>query len=147
MTTEQEQLIRITQLTYDQLRSAFEAIPEDKLNWSPADGVMSPRMQIIHACGADRSYANRIDNGNRRTEFDMECELTSKRDLIAHLEETREMTIQLISNIPSEALDNPVEIPWFPGATIRFVLLHMLRHKHYHVGQLNLMRWILGIGV
>jgi len=146
MAAEQEQLVHVTQLTYDQLRRAAESLPDDKLDWSPAAGAMGPRMQIIHACAADRGYGNRIDNGERRTELNLERELTTRRELIAHLEETREMTVQLIRALAPSDMDKAVDISWFPGATVRFVLLHMLRHKHYHVGQLNLMRWMLGVG-
>ncbi|MFP4056923.1 MAG: DinB family protein [Candidatus Brocadiia bacterium] len=142
LTAEQEALVRLTELTYDQLRQAFLAIPDDRLDGSPASEAMSPRRQIVHACGADRGYANRIDGGSRRTDFDLDRELRSRDELLAHLEETREMTLALIRS-PDE-MERAVEIPWRPDATRRFVLLHMLRHKHYHVGQLTLMAHLLG---
>jgi len=147
MEAEINELLRITETTFNQLRDAFEGIPADKLNWRPAEGAISPRMQIVHACQADRGYANRIDSGSRRTDFDLERELTTKQELLAYLEETRMMTTDLIESQSAATMDNPVEVPWIPDATVRFVLLHMLRHKHYHTGQINMMRWVLGIDV
>ncbi len=143
MTSEHEQLADITNITYSQLKSAIEAIPHDKLAWAPADGALCPRDQVLHACGADRGYANHIDGGERRTHFGPEGDPSARQDLLAHLEETREMIAELIRQ--EADLDRAVDIPWRKGATVRFVLLHMLRHKHYHVGQLTLIRHLLGV--
>lgn len=137
------ELIRITTVTYGQLRAALEKVPDDRLDWSPADGVMCPRAQIIHACAADRGYANHIDGGSRPGLHGPQGAAASRGDLLAHLDETRHLTVQLISSLEPAALDDPVDIPWRQGAPTRFVLLHMLRHKHYHVGQLTLLNALL----
>ena len=142
MDSEEQGLIEIAELTFDQLRGALEGFPDGKLGWSPSDGVMSPRRQIAHACSADRRYANCIDGGSRRADCDLDRELRTGEDLTRLLEETREMTVRLIRSV--EDLDRPVDIAWHPGASVRFVLMHMLRHKHYHTGQLTLLLRLIG---
>ncbi len=141
MTPEHEQLLDITELTYDQLRNALDAIPDDKLAWKPAPDALSPSEQILHACGADRGYANHIDGGQRRTHLDPDRNPTDRDDLLAHLDETRRIVRQLIHD--QTDLNRSVDIPWRQDTTCRFVLLHMLRHKHYHHGQLTLLRHLL----
>ncbi len=55
------------------------------------------------------------------------------------------MVEDLITSLSPGEMDRTVEIKWRPGATARFVLLHMLRHRHYHTGQLNILRRLLGL--
>ncbi|MGD8238365.1 MAG: DinB family protein [Armatimonadota bacterium] len=135
----------ITGMTYEQLRRALEPIPDDQMTHKAADLATTPAEIAIHACSADLHYSNVIDGGSRRVPIAAEDE-PSRDALLRLIDDTEHSVRDLLAGLDDAALDGQRQVWRHRGpATVRFVLLHMLRHKHYHTGQLNYIHFLLGI--
>ena len=135
----------ITALTYDQLRHALELIPDDKMAFKAAPLATTPAQIVIHACSADLSYLRVIDGEARSVPVRAE-ESPTKAQLLELINDTEQSVTGLLDGLDENALGELRKLRWrTEGATVRWIVLHMLRHKHYHVGQLNYIHFLLGI--
>ena len=66
--------------------------------------------------------------------------LFTREELIAHLKDTSTRVRQSIDNLPADSLDAPYPkevLVMAGGDTIGYILLHLLSHLSYHLGQVN----------
>jgi len=134
----------LTDLTYDQLQHALELIPDDRMSFKAAESATTPAQIVIHACAADLSYSNLIDGGSRQVPSRAQDD-PSKDALLRLVADTRQDVAALLDGMDEGDLDAERNLRWRDPSTVRWVVLHMLRHKHYHVGQLNYIHFLLGI--
>jgi uncharacterized damage-inducible protein DinB len=117
------------------LVSLAEAVPEDKYNWKPAEGVRSVGEVYLHAGGANYFLLSFL--GGKMPEGmspDYEKSGAKKSDIIKGLKESFEFARNFISSMKEEDLDKEVELP-FGKFTQRGVLFIALTHGHEHLGQ------------
>ena len=117
------------------LSSLAEAIPEDKYDWRPSEGVRSVGEVYLHAGGANYFLLSFL-GGKMPEGFspDYEKSMTKKSDIIKMLKDSFAFARDFISTMKEEDLDKEVELP-FGKFTQMGVLFIALNHGHEHLGQ------------
>mgnify|MGYP003573875506 FL=1 len=115
-----------------------EAIPEDKYDWSPDDGVRSVSGVIYHIISANYFFGTKM-GGTLPSGVNMETleqDLKTKSDLTAALKQSTDFIVASIKSVDDSALANKVEFP-FPGEyTVMTAILIAQGHCNEHLGQL-----------
>jgi len=124
----------------DQLHKKFvdlaTAMPADKLNWRPGEGVRSIGEVYLHITQANYGFmallgaAGPIDFKTK----DFEKSTTDKAKVIAILKDSFTHERDAIMKMPNADLEKSLD--WFGGKnTERGILLFMTRHTAEHLGQ------------
>ena len=144
-TSQLDDIRGLTGLAYDQLQHALELIPDDQTSHKAASSATTPAHIAIHTCAADLNYSNVIDGGSRRVPLREEDE-PSKDALLRLVADARQTVDDLLDGLDDAALDGERQVRWWKEpASVRWILIHMIRHKYYHTGQLNYIHFLLGI--
>jgi uncharacterized damage-inducible protein DinB len=115
-----------------------DAIPEDKYDWSPGEGVRSVSGVLLHVISANYFFGTKLGatlpaGVNMQT---LEQDLQTKEKLTTALKQSTELISSAIKNVADEALDDKVEFP-FPGEfTTTSAILIAVSHSNEHLGQL-----------
>ena len=121
----------------DQITSLAEAMPEDKLNWSPADGVRSAKSALKHVSmvnymlGMNLGIAPPADVDPMTLEK-MEMD---KATAIKRLKASFDYAKKAISQLKKKDLKTMVELP-FGKFSKRQLILIIYEHSGEHKGQL-----------
>ena len=113
-----------------------EAIPAEKYDWRPAEGVRSIGEVVAHIVSANYFFAMKLgatlpETVNLQT---VEQDLKTKEQLAAGLTESYQIVIEAVKTTPD--LSARVEFP-FPGEfTAMTAALIALSHTNEHLGQL-----------
>ncbi len=122
----------------EKLLSLAEAIPAEKYNWRPAEGVRSVSETLMHVAAANYFIASRL--GTPMPEGidprNFEAEVTGKDEVIDVLRESFDYLHTVVEATEDASMEEMVE--WFGGseATVRSVLLFLPMHPTEHLGQL-----------
>jgi len=115
-----------------------DAIPEDKYDWSPGDGVRSVAGVLHHVISTNYFFGTKL-GGSLPAGVNMETleqDLKTKADLSTALKQSTEFIVSTIKNVSSETMSNKVEFP-FPGEyTVMTAILIAQSHCDEHLGQL-----------
>lgn len=115
-----------------------DAVPDDKLNWTPSDGVRSFRDVFTHLVSANYFFGSKL-GATIPAGVNMETlgtDLKTKEQIKAALKDSYDFAIAAIRNTKSETFPNKVEYP-FPGEyTNMSSILILLSHSTEHLGQL-----------
>ena len=115
-----------------------DAVPDDKLDWAPADGVRSFRDVFTHIVTANYFFGSKLGPAIPAS-VNMETlakDLKTKDQLKAALKDSYEFAIAAVRNTKSESLPAKVEYP-FPGEfTNMSSVLILATHSNEHLGQL-----------
>lgn len=115
-----------------------EAIPEDKYDWSPGEGVRSVSGVLYHVISANYFFGTKL-GGTLPSGVNMETleqDLKTKADLTAALKQSSDFIVATIKNVDDSAMPNKVEFP-FPGEyTTMTAILIAQGHCNEHLGQL-----------
>lgn len=127
---------RLTQLA--------EAMPQDKYNWRPADGVRSVGEVYIHVASGNylwiTMYGGKVpeDAGfvaDVSKMHDWETQTTDKAEIIAIMKKSFDVIRESVKDFTQEDLDNK-EIDFFGMKfSLRNFLVTELNHCHEHLGQ------------
>ncbi len=127
----------ITQ-TAGKIMQLAEAVPADKYDWSPEDGVRSFSGVFYHVISANYFFATKLgaklpEGVNMET---LEQDLKTKEDIAPALKQSTDVITAAIKSLKDDALANKVEFP-FPGDyTTTTAALIALSHCNEHLGQL-----------
>lgn len=122
----------------DKVMQLAEALPADKYEWSPAEGVRSFAGVFAHVVSANYFFASKLgakipEDLNMQT---LEEDLKTKEELTAALKASYKLAIDAVTNAKDGALATKVEYP-FPGEyTNMSSILILLSHSNEHLGQL-----------
>jgi uncharacterized damage-inducible protein DinB len=115
-----------------------EAIPEDKYDWTPQEGVRSVAGVLQHVISANYFFATKLgaqlpDGVNMET---LEQDLKTKAQLTAAVKQSTDLIVEAIKGVNDSDLANKIEFP-FPGDyTTTSAILIALSHCNEHLGQL-----------
>ena len=115
-----------------------EAIPADKYDWSPGEGVRSISGVIVHMISANYFFATKLggklpEGVNMAT---LEQDLTTKEALVPALKQSTELIVSAIKNVDSNTLANKIEFPFHGDYTTMSAALNAQGHCNEHLGQL-----------
>ena len=115
-----------------------EAIPADKYDWSPQDGVRSVAGICAHVVSVNYFFASKLgatipEGVNPQT---VEQDLTTKDQLVPALKSSTELIVNAIKAVGDDTLGDKIEFP-FPGEyTTMSAILIAQGHCNEHLGQL-----------
>ena len=129
-------------------RAVAARVPEEHLEWRPSGGRFSPGDLIRHIAGTERWMwaENALLRPSRYPGHGPD--LASGRDaVLAYLDQAHEETVELLSNLTPEQLEQRCET--VGGADIRVWkwLRLMVEHEIHHRGQLYELLGQLGVDV
>ena len=123
--------------TADKAASLAEAIPADKYNWRPAEGVRSVKESVLHIAGANYFFASllgtAIPEGIKPRE--LEKTVDSKEKALSTLQASVAHVKSAIANVPEAAFSEEVEF-FGNKMTKRQVMYVVGDHAAEHLGQL-----------
>jgi uncharacterized damage-inducible protein DinB len=132
----------------DKLKEEMSAYTDQKVMWSVAPGISNSGGNLcLHLIGNLNHFIGAVlgKNGyvrNRDAEFSQKN--VPVEELITQVEHTKEMVIQILAALEEETLelDFPVQLN---GQTFKtnHLLIFMLGHLNYHLGQINYHRRFL----
>ena len=141
-----ESLIDHFNRTFDMLRGAIEAFPEEE--WRAADeDDLIPARQALHIIESSAFYSGewtgkKFPTGERlgcNWEFSAADELPSRQDVLTYLDEAKaKLEAWLTKRGDDGLLGEPADkrFPW-TGAYELGRALYLIRHAHHHLGKIH----------
>lgn len=119
-----------------------EAIPQEKFNWRPGEGVRSIGEVITHIAQTNYTFPN-IMGVRPPAEADVPGigKLTEKEKMVAALKASFEHARKVLGGFSDADLERSVRENW----TVRRTAMFMLRHGLEHTGQLIAYARMVGI--
>ena len=119
-----------------QIESLAEAIPEDKYDWSPAEGVRSVKDAILHVAQANYFFMTKL-GFELPAEVDMMtlASTSGKENIVKLLKASNQFTKDKITMVETASLGDKVEMP-FGDFNRMSTLLLVMEHTGEHKGQL-----------
>ncbi|NIX55571.1 MAG: hypothetical protein GWN14_06480 [candidate division Zixibacteria bacterium] len=127
---------------------ALEAVPDEKLDWAPSQGMIPLGMIFLHMAETSDWWYDDIMKGQPATELaflDKEC--PPKDKIAEHLEEHWNRLERFFSE-DEEALKNIYEREsesWKISKTGYWIFMHLFEHDIHHRSQIHHYLRILGI--
>lgn len=149
-----DQLVKQTQKAVDDICRSAEAVPADKVDWSPGEAARSALNQMQEVAAQAQWFLPVIQE-RKVPDFDRHAIEESKRlresyDSIAKCAEAARSTTvllcQAIADFPEDKLDEEVTLPFGGGMTMTMgdVLGLPYWNMVYHLGQVNQIQLMLG---
>ncbi|MDQ6762010.1 MAG: DinB family protein [Bacteroidota bacterium] len=126
----------------NKLVEEIKSYEDENALWKTAGHISNPAGNLVLHLIGNLNYFIGATLGNTGYIRDREKEFTikniSKTKLVDDLEETRQVIKNTLANLPNEDLDKnfPVEIGGKTSSTQQ-ILIHLLAHFNYHLGQVN----------
>ncbi|HPH85682.1 MAG TPA: DinB family protein [Ferruginibacter sp.] len=132
----------------DKLKEEMAGYTDQKLMWSVAPGIKNSGGNLcLHLIGNLNHFIGAVlgKNGyvrNRDAEFSQKN--IPVEELITQVEHTKEMVIQILAALEEETLELDFPVP-LNGQVFKtnHMLIFMLGHLNYHLGQINYHRRFL----
>ncbi len=124
----------------DQLQAEVEAYPDEALLWQPLPGTTNPAGNLcLHLCGNLQHYLGAA-LGHTGYVREREAEFTRRdvprTELLQQIAQTRKVVRDVLMHIDDWRAPYPEG--WFrESGTIEWIVLRLLRHFWYHLGQIN----------
>lgn len=147
-----ETLLKIYERDLNQLKSEIESYPDDDSLWLVMEGITNSAGNLcLHLNGNLKHFIGAVLGNTgyarkRDAEFDLKG--IPKHALVADIESTIDVVKNTLKNMSEDDFFKtfPVEKH---GETVStdFMLLHLLGHFSYHLGQINYHRRLLTYGM
>ncbi len=143
-----ETLIAIYQRDLDKLKEEIEAYTNEQDIWKVVDGISNSAGTLaLHLIGNLNHFIG-ATLGNTGYVRDREAEFSlrnvPRKKLVDDIDETHQMMGEVLTNLPIERLTKTYPLPWREKeVSVDFMLIHLLSHLSYHLGQVNYHRRIL----
>lgn len=119
-----------------QMESLAEAIPEDKYDWSPSDGVRSVKDAILHVAQANYFFMTKLGFELPENVDMMTLGSTSgKNNIVKLLKDSNQFVKDKITMVETGTLGDKVEMPFGEFNRLSTLLL-IMEHTGEHKGQL-----------
>ena len=130
------------------LNQALELVPEDKLNWAPAEKMISLGKLFLHISEASDWWYDEVMKGKSSTELAFADKPSPAKETIAHYLETHWERMERFFAESPDILSKKHKIER-RGATVEldgyWIFTHLLEHDIHHRSQINQYLRILGI--
>jgi len=125
----------------------LEMVPDDKLDWRPAEQSMSFAEQVLHIARVEKFYSQGFFGGIWQFELFQESPgPLSKETLKARLGEARAYLLPQLDALAPERLDEILKVPNVPvDWPLRGWLWYLLEHELHHKAQLAVYLRQLGV--
>ena len=134
----QDEITGVIQYNSGQVIALAEAIPADKYDWRPQEGVRSIGEALMHITSANYFFASL--NGAQLPEGinpqEMEKTVTGKENIIAALTKSYDFIVEAGKGISDEALAEEITYPTGDKFNKRTNLMIAAGHCAEHMGQL-----------
>jgi uncharacterized damage-inducible protein DinB len=142
----QESRRRLLDESIPRLRRCLELLTEEQVWWRPNEASNAVGNLVLHVCGNARQWiahglGGEPDQRQRQAEFDARGEL-SKADLIAQLNTTSRAVETALVRLDPGSLLQRRRIQAFSETGLA-MLVHVVEHFSYHVGQVALLTKLL----
>jgi uncharacterized damage-inducible protein DinB len=137
-----EALLEIFEREMDKLAAEISSYADESYLWTKRGGISNSAGNLcLHLLGNLNHFigATLGENGyvrNRDSEFSSKN--VSRQELLASIEKTKTVVLETLNKLPDERFHEnfPVEKH---DKTVKtdFMLLHLLAHFNYHLGQIN----------
>ena len=123
-----------------QVVSLEDAVPQDKFNWRPMEGVRSISEVYLHIADANYLFANfaglkaPLDNKTLMDEKTRDARTTDKAKIAEALNASFDWTKSAVAKLTEADLNKQVEF-FGMKTTVRNLLMTCLNHTHEHLGQ------------
>lgn len=127
------------------IRKIFVELSDDEINWCPQTKRNSIANLIEHATGAEAWWVQEaiMDIDVKRVrEKEFEYRYRSKKELATSYEYAAKATKEILSKLNDEELFKEKNVRE-TKRTILWILLHVLEHTNYHIGQIQYIRSLL----
>jgi len=123
---------------------AVSQFPADRLDWRPAEGMMTAGDLIHHISGAEEFFTRGLTTG------EWEAKPEGKRPgsipaLVEHMETAHQQSKNAFWNLPAEDYQRIRNCPFIGDAPLEVFLLGMFEHLLHHRGQLYSYYRLLGM--
>ncbi|EAY31503.1 DinB family protein [Microscilla marina] len=145
-----ETLISIYQRDLDKLKEEILAYPHEQDIWKTADGISNSGGTLaLHLIGNLNHFIG-ASLGNTGYVRDREAEFAlrdvPRQKVIADIDEIKQIVGETLTNLPLARLTKAYPLPWRDKeVSVDFMLIHLLSHLGYHLGQVNYHRRILSV--
>lgn len=109
-----------------------EAMPEDKFDWTPGEGVRTVGEVYSHVAEANSYLISAINN--TKPEMNKEEKAQDKKSIISMLASSCDAVKEAASKLTEDDLNREVEA-FGMKFTLRNFMITMLNHCHEHLGQ------------
>ena len=126
---------------------ALDWVPEDKLGWRPAVGLLSFSEQFDHIAATEELYIQGLSHGRWRDTLEFEFGIVKKRQQLRdRLNAARAVTLSFLDSLTAARLSEEVRFGNGPLVfAIRSVLLQLIAHEVHHKAQLSHYLYAQGI--
>jgi uncharacterized damage-inducible protein DinB len=145
-------LIRQLEREQDSFLRTIKLVPEDKLDWSPGEGLRSARDQFQEVATVVGDHWELYESKRMEWNEASFAEYLERRKKYHTLEDlearSRQDTAKLIAfvrDLPAEELMDPVQMPWPGDHRLVDNVTYHLWNMSYHEGQVSAILQRLGI--
>lgn len=146
------QAVSFAESAKTRLIHALEAVPDDKLTWTPAPTAKSALKIAAHAAISNNSFAMML-RGDPLPDIpfeqifakieEMENAVTTREEAIKLIEENTATAIAALNGLTTERLGQEVQTP-FGSMPITFIMMLVGRHPDSHAAQIDYLQTIWG---
>ncbi|MEO6290569.1 MAG: DinB family protein [Ginsengibacter sp.] len=132
----------------NKLIGELKAYPDESLIWKTADGISNSAGNLtLHLIG-NLNFMIGVTLGNSGYVRDREREFSAKnisvRQMVDELNNTILVVKKTLEDLPEEGLEKEFPVPINNKiSTVQFILIHLISHFGYHLGQINYHRRLL----
>lgn len=109
-----------------------EAMPEDKFNWTPSEGVRSVGEVFVHTAQANYFFMSKITG--EKMDYMNQDNSNDKKTSLEMLEKSFEWLKEEAGKLTESDLNNEIEA-FGMKFTVRNFMVTLLNHAHEHLGQ------------
>jgi len=141
-----QQLVEYVDRIHARTRRVIERIPEDRLDWAPAEGWFSFGDLVRHLAGIERfMYAEAARGGPNRYPGHGRELADGRAAVLAYYDRLHAESRAIFASLTAEDLARRVQTPDGAPITLWKWLRAMIEHEAHHRGQLYLMLAIIGV--
>ena len=143
-------LARIFERDIDQLYKEVDLYTNEELLWKVIPGTLNSGGNLaLHLIGNLNHFFGTVLTKNgyvRNRDLEFAEKNVSKKDILERIEYTKGLVGNTIRDLSDQDLESdfPVILPNQPQESTHYFLLHLYGHFHYHLGQINYHRRIIG---
>jgi hypothetical protein len=148
----QKFIVALTEKGAQDLWAAYEALPEDRRNWSPGGEARTAGDMVAEVAILNGETAKTLKTASFSSDFDFGAYSARKAALAADPAALKELfdssvvTItSAIADLPDDQFETVVQFPWGPMKLAQ-ILTYPYWNMGYHEGQINYIGAILATG-